>query len=155
MGQEKLILHQNKTFFWQQMSHFYSCEDDCYQNCKLIRTTNLRWNYHLAMDEKWPNYRGMVAQYWISHQYRLAFYFWCSSRYGVTLFHLLGDWVSIHPCEADWTKTGGHYGKASLKEVLHLPPCITNGQHMWSSVILCAHGCKRLTACLWSTLYGA
>jgi hypothetical protein len=42
MGQEKLILHQNKTIFWQQMSHFYSCKDDCYDNCKVIVTKNLR-----------------------------------------------------------------------------------------------------------------
>jgi hypothetical protein len=41
MGQEKLILHQNKTIFWQQMSHFNSCEDNCYQNCKVIVTKNL------------------------------------------------------------------------------------------------------------------
>jgi hypothetical protein len=42
MGQEKLILHQNKTIFRQQTSHFYSCKDDCYQNCKVIVTNNLR-----------------------------------------------------------------------------------------------------------------
>jgi hypothetical protein len=75
MGQEKLILHQNKMIFWQQMSHFHSCEDNCYQNCKVIVTKNLRRNYHLAMEEKCPNYRGMEAQYWMSHQYHLAFYF--------------------------------------------------------------------------------
>ncbi len=78
MGQEKLILHQNKTNFWQQMSHFYSCANDCYQNCKVIITKTLRWNYHLTMDEKWPNYRGMAAWYLMSHQNRLGFYFWCS-----------------------------------------------------------------------------
>jgi hypothetical protein len=61
-----------------------------------------------------------------------------SSRYGVTLFYLLGVWVSMHPCEAALTKTGGHYGKAGLKEVLHAPPCINNGQHMWSP-LLCVH----------------
>ncbi len=59
------------------MSHFHLCEDDCYQNRKVIVIKNLRWNYHLAMEEKWPNYRGMAAQYWMSHQYHLAFYFWC------------------------------------------------------------------------------
>ncbi len=84
MGQEKLILHENKTIFWQQMSHFHLCEDDCYQNRKVIVTKNLRWNYHLAIDEKWPNHRGMAARYWISHQYHLAFYFWCNLRMGTT-----------------------------------------------------------------------
>ncbi len=29
-GTEKVDIHPNKTIFWQQMSHFYSCEDDCY-----------------------------------------------------------------------------------------------------------------------------
>ncbi len=29
------------------------------------------------MDEKWPNYQGMAAWYWMSHQYHLTFYFWC------------------------------------------------------------------------------
>ncbi len=29
-----------------------------------------------TMDEKWPNYQGMAARYWMSHQYHLAFYFW-------------------------------------------------------------------------------
>ncbi len=33
------------------------------------------------MDEKWPNYRGMAARYWMSHQYHLAFYFWCCERW--------------------------------------------------------------------------
>jgi hypothetical protein len=42
MGQEKLILHQNKTIFWQQMSYFHLFEDDCYQNCTVIVTKNLR-----------------------------------------------------------------------------------------------------------------
>ncbi len=51
-GQEKLILQQNKKIFWQQMSHFYSCEDNCYQNWKVIVTKNLRGNYHSTMDEK-------------------------------------------------------------------------------------------------------
>ncbi len=41
-GTEKLILHQNKKIFWQQMSHFHVCEDCCYQNCKVIVTNNLR-----------------------------------------------------------------------------------------------------------------
>ncbi len=59
------------------MSHFDLCENDCYQNCKVIVTKNLRWYYHLTMDEKWPNYWGMAAQYWMSHQYHLAFYIWC------------------------------------------------------------------------------
>ncbi len=56
----------------------------------------------------------------------------------ITLLYFLGDRVSMHPCEADWTKNGGHYGKARLKEGLHAPPCINNGQHMWSFVIICA-----------------
>ncbi len=55
-------------------------EDDCYQNCKVIVTKNLRWYYHLTMDEKWTNYRGMASGYWMSHQYHLAFYFWCWSN---------------------------------------------------------------------------
>jgi hypothetical protein len=38
IGPEKVDIHPIKTFFWQQMSHLYSCEDDCYQNCKLIVT---------------------------------------------------------------------------------------------------------------------
>ncbi len=85
MGQEKLIWWDKRSwyyiktrrFFWQQMSYFYSWEDNCYQNCKVIVKKNLRWNYHLAMDEKWPSYQGMAARYWMSHQYHLAFYFWC------------------------------------------------------------------------------
>ncbi len=50
--------------------------------------------------------------------------------YCVTWIYLLGDRVSMHPCEADWAQTGGHYGKARLKEVLHAPLCINNAQHM-------------------------
>ncbi len=104
MGQEKLILHQNKTIFWQQTSRFHSCEDDCYQNCKVIVTKNLRWNYHLAMEEKWPNYWDMAAQYWMSHQYCLAFYFWWRSALRAihTLnlppkyIHKLGGLLPIH-----------------------------------------------------------
>ncbi len=50
--------------------------------------------------------------------------------------------------EADWTKTGGSYGKARLKEVLHASPCINNGQHMcvcsyivmWSTWLWENHG---------------
>jgi hypothetical protein len=54
MGQESLIGDRRRGFDgtgevditskkdWQQMSHFYSCEDDCYQNCKVIVTKNLR-----------------------------------------------------------------------------------------------------------------
>ena len=41
-GTEKVDIHQNKTFFWQQMSQFDLCEDDCYQNCKVIVTKNSR-----------------------------------------------------------------------------------------------------------------
>jgi hypothetical protein len=41
-GTEKVDVHPNKTFLWQQMSHFYSREDDCYHNCKVIVTKNLR-----------------------------------------------------------------------------------------------------------------
>ncbi len=62
------------------MSHFHLCEDNCYQNCKVIVTKNLRWNLYLAMEEKWPNYRGMAARYWMSHEYHLAFYFWWLSK---------------------------------------------------------------------------
>jgi hypothetical protein len=58
------------------MSHFYSCEDDCYQNCKVIVTKNLKVKLSPCNGRKWPNYRGMAAQYWMSHQYHLAFYFW-------------------------------------------------------------------------------
>ncbi len=87
MGQENSILHQNKKMiFWQQMCHFHSCEDNCYQNCKVIITKILRWNYHLAMDEKWPNYRGMAARYWMSHQYPLAFYFWWVETFKVKVY---------------------------------------------------------------------
>ncbi len=64
------------------MSHFYSCADDCYQNCKVIITKNLRWNHHLTMDEKRPNYRGMAARYWMSHKNCLGFYFWWSGAGG-------------------------------------------------------------------------
>ncbi len=74
------ITSKQDDFFWQQMSHFDLCEDDWYQNCKAIVTKNLRWYYHLTMDEKWPNYRGMAARYWMSHQYHLAFYFWCKIK---------------------------------------------------------------------------
>ncbi len=76
MGQEKLILHQNRTIFLASNVPFDLCDNNCYQNCKVIVTKNLRWYYHLTMDEKWPNYRGMAAQYWMFHQFHLAFYFW-------------------------------------------------------------------------------
>jgi hypothetical protein len=56
----------------------------------------------------------------------------CIVVFSVTLLYFLGDRVSMHPCEADWTKTDGHYGWARLKEVLNAPPCINYGQHMWS-----------------------
>jgi len=56
----------------------------------------------------------------------------CIVVLSVTLLYFLGDRVSMHPREADWTKTNGHYGKARLKEVLNAPPCINYGQHMWS-----------------------
>ncbi len=75
----------------------------------------------------------------------------CSSRYCITLLYLLGGRASMHTHEADLTKTGGRYCKARLYEVLHVPPYIKNGQHMfslWSCVKVCAHGCERLTACL-------
>jgi hypothetical protein len=58
------------------MSHFDLCGDDCYQNCKVIVTKTkgdiiiLQW-----MKNDLCNYRGMAAQYWMSHQYHLAFYF--------------------------------------------------------------------------------
>jgi hypothetical protein len=41
-GTEKVDIHPNKVIFWQQMYHFYSCEDDCYQNCKVIVANNFR-----------------------------------------------------------------------------------------------------------------
>ena len=41
-GTEKVDIHLNKMIFWQQMSHFHSCEGDCYQNRKVIITKNLR-----------------------------------------------------------------------------------------------------------------
>ncbi len=56
----------------------------------------------------------------------------CIVVLSITLLYFLGDRVSMHPCEADWTKTDGQYGKSRLKEVLNAPPCINNGQHMWS-----------------------
>ena len=64
MGQEKLYMGQESLIgwdrrrrfdgtgevditlkqdvFWQQMSHFYSSVDDCYQNCKVIITKKLK-----------------------------------------------------------------------------------------------------------------
>ena len=54
----------------------------------------------------------------------------CIVVLSVTLLYFLGDRVSMHPREADWRKTDGHYGKAGLKEVLNVPPCINYGQHM-------------------------
>ncbi len=64
MGQEKLYMGQESLIGWdrrrqfdgtgevditskqeifkQQMSYFHSCEDNCYQNCKVIVTKNLR-----------------------------------------------------------------------------------------------------------------
>ncbi len=45
-------------------------------------------------------------------------------------FCLLGGWASMHPHEADWTKTGGCYGKSQLKGILHAPPWFNSGQHM-------------------------
>ncbi len=41
-GTEKVDMHPNKTIFWQQTSNFYLREDNCYQNCKVIVTKNLR-----------------------------------------------------------------------------------------------------------------
>ncbi len=59
--------------------------------------------------------------------------------YCVTLhFIVLGDQASMHSHEADWTQTGGCYGKARLKEVLHVPPCTNIGQHRWSCVMMCS-----------------
>ncbi len=55
----------------------------------------------------------------------------CIVVLSVTLLFFLGDQVSMHPRDADWTITDGHYGKARLKEVLNAPPCINYGQHMW------------------------
>ncbi len=54
----------------------------------------------------------------------------CIVVLSVTLLYFLGDRVSMHPCEADWTKPDGYYGKARLKEVLNAPPCINYGLHM-------------------------
>ncbi len=124
MGQEKLILHQNKTIFWQQMS-FYSCKDNCYQNCKVIVTKNLRWNYHLTMDEKWPNYRGIAARYWMSHQHHLAFYFWWALiiiYIEIITYHLLGSESllnSYFPCVDLYQSWQSHWQKAIY---LCLPP---------------------------------
>ncbi len=56
----------------------------------------------------------------------------CIVVLSVTLLYFLGDRVSMHPREADWTTTNDYYGKARLKEVLNAPPCINYGQHMWS-----------------------
>ncbi len=56
----------------------------------------------------------------------------CIVVLSVTLLDFLGEQVSMHPREADWTKTDGHHGKARLKEVLNAPSCINYGQHMWS-----------------------
>ncbi len=56
----------------------------------------------------------------------------CIIVLSVTLLYFLGDRVSMHPHEADWTTTDGHYGKARLKEVLNARPCINYVQHMWS-----------------------
>ncbi len=41
-GTEKVDIHPNKTIFWQKMSHFYSCEDNWIQNCKVIVAKKLR-----------------------------------------------------------------------------------------------------------------
>ncbi len=46
------------------------------------------------MDEKWPNYRGMAARYWMSHQYHLAFYFWCTRA----------EWCGVElTCRVEWS----------------------------------------------------
>ncbi len=96
MGQKSWCTSKQDNF-WQQMSHFYSCEEDCYQNCKVIVTKNLRWYYHLTMDEKWPNYRGMAAQYWMSHQYCLVFYFWCRHARWVAAVSLAATHAAMLP----------------------------------------------------------
>ncbi len=83
----------------------------------------------------------------------------CIVVLSVTLVHFLGDWVSMHSYEADWTITDGYYGQARLKEVFNVPPCINYGPHMWSFCYgMCKNGCEiimagceRLTACLQST----
>jgi hypothetical protein len=51
MGQEKLILHQNKTIFWQQMSQFYLCADNCYQRMKNDLTTGA-WQHDIGCPTK-------------------------------------------------------------------------------------------------------
>ncbi len=54
------------------------------------------------------------------------------------ILFVLGDQALMHHHEADWIQTGGHYGKARLKEVLHAPPCTSLGQHRWSCVMMCS-----------------
>jgi hypothetical protein len=69
---------------------------------------------------------------------------WClpvhhSYWYCITLHFIC--WGTRHQFilhEANWTKTGGCYGKARLKGVLHAPPCINSGQHMCSCVVTCS-----------------
>ncbi len=135
MGQEKMIWWDRRSwyyiktrrFFWQQMSYFYSWEDDCYQNCKVILTKNLRWNYHLAMDEKWPTYQSMAAQYWMSHQYHHAFYFrwWCNiavtfGQDGATCLplspHWLGSGVRPNPLKLKGPRSYPGIGMRSIKK---------------------------------------
>ncbi len=70
----------------------------------------------------------------------------CIVVLSVTLLYFLGDWVPMHPHEADWTKTDSHYGKARLKEVLNAPPCINYGQLMLSC---CYDMCTMAVRELW------
>ncbi len=75
----------------------------------------------------------------------------CIVVLSVTLLHFLGDGVSMHPCEADWTTTDGHYGKARLKEVLSwMRPHVL----LWYVHNGCERitaGCEKLMACIQST----
>jgi hypothetical protein len=41
-GTGEVDITSKQEIFLPQMSHFYSCGDDCYQNCKVIVTKNLR-----------------------------------------------------------------------------------------------------------------
>ncbi len=49
----------------------------------------------------------------------------CSSWYCVTLLYLLRDQASMHPHEADWTKTGGCYVNQDLKKYCMYPHVLT------------------------------
>ncbi len=56
----------------------------------------------------------------------------CIVVLSVTLLYFLGDQVSMHPREADWTNNRRLLWQSKTKEVLNAPSCINYGQHMWS-----------------------